>query len=85
MPVITDREDAGILVLRFKCLQKIGMALRDVLKFVNKKMTIGALVASLAYMRRGSDDHVLEIDPRSETLLIFGEHRLEYFQKREAT
>jgi hypothetical protein len=56
--------------------------LRNVLELVDQDVPEGADIAAGLGIVRGTQDHILEVDPATEALLVFLEDRREDVQER---
>ena len=81
LPVISDSKDAHIRMLGLHRLHQSRPALRDVLELVDQDVAERADIAAGLGIVRGAQDHVLEVDPAAEALLVFFEDRREDVQE----
>src|SRR5690606_25057261 len=82
LPVVTYREEPRLRMLALQRLDQASPALRDVLKLVDQDMAERAAEAAVLHIARSAQDHVFEIDPGAEALLVFAIDRIEDGEKR---
>ena len=74
MPVIPNRENPGIPMLRLQGTDKTCSILRYVLELIDKDMPEWALISPALDISGGAKNHVFEVDPRAQFMLILAVH-----------